>query len=47
VEIDLFGVNSRELVGGPPGLSLVDLGMDEEFSFNSCGPRKECAGSGV
>jgi len=46
VEMDLFGVNRRELVGGPPGLSLVERGK-EEFSFNSCGPRRECEGSGV
>jgi len=38
---DLLGVKSSELVGGPPGLSLLDLGMDEEFSFNSRGPRNE------
>jgi len=40
VEIDLLGVKRRELVGGPPGLSLVERGS-EEFSFNRCGPLRE------
>jgi hypothetical protein len=35
VETDLLGVKRRELVGGPPGLSLLDLGMEDEFSFNN------------
>jgi len=40
VEIDLLGVKRRELVGGPPVLSLL-LRDNEEFmfSFRSCGPR--------
>jgi len=33
VEMDLLGVNRRELVGGPPGLSLLERGS-EEFSFS-------------
>ena len=36
-EMFLFGVNRRELVGGPPGLSLVER-VKEELSFSSCGP---------
>jgi len=35
VETDLLGVKRRELVGGPPGLSLLDLGMEDEFSFSN------------
>jgi len=46
VEIDLLGVKRRELVGGPPGLSLLGRGM-EEFSFSKCGPLKEWPGRGV
>jgi len=35
VEMDLLGVKRRELVGGPPGLSLLVLGIEEEFSFSN------------
>lgn len=44
---DLFGVNRRELVGGPPAFSLAaDLDIELfMFSLSSCGPLR--LGSGV
>lgn len=46
VEMDLLGVKRRELVGGPPGLSLVERFKDV-FSLSNCGPLREWPGRGV